>query len=60
MGSSTWILLLIRSPKLRLELGDNGRKYIKSKYAIDNCGLEMEKIYKKLTNYEPITYNPGM
>ena len=44
------ILLLIRSPELRLKLGDNGRKYIKSKYAIDSCGLELEKIYKKLIN----------
>jgi len=44
------ILLLIRSPELRLKLGDNGRKYIKSKYAIDSCGLELENIYKKLIN----------
>ena len=44
------ILLLIRSPELRIELGNNGRKYIESKYTLNKCGMQLEKIYNHVIN----------
>ncbi len=39
---------MINSREMRIKLGVYGRKFIKSKYGIDYCGKEMEKIYNEI------------
>ena len=42
------ILILVRQPDLRQQLGRAGRKFVQEKYTLEECGARIEKIYHQL------------